>query len=105
MARAVAGGTTIDAALLGVSVAAALAALALPVRMKDPITQLLRRDCVAPLIRLQQDAELGRAAITHRAADIAVRDSTAMQALRVPALEAENARLRGLLGLGKQLGW
>jgi rod shape-determining protein MreC len=105
MARAVAGGTSIDAGLLGASIAVALAALALPARMKDPITQVLRRDCVAPLIRLQQNAELGRAAITHRTADVALRDSTAMQALLVPGLEAENTKLRGLLGLGKKLGW
>ena len=105
MARAVPSGSHLDASLLGASIVVALAALALPARLRDPVAAFLRRDLVAPLIRLQKNAELGRAAIAHREAQVAGRDSVALQALLLPGLEAENERLRGLLGLGRQVGW
>lgn len=105
MARAVASGTRVDGALLGAAIVIALTALALPARARDPLAATLRRHFVAPLIRLQKNAELGRAAIMHHETVVAAHDSIALKALLVPGLETENERLRALLGLGHQLEW
>ncbi len=105
MARAIAGGTRGDAVLLSVSIVGALIALALPSRVRELLTGALRESLVAPLITLQKNAELGRQALVRHDAEVAARDSVALKALLVPALQAENDRLRKVLGLGKQLTW
>lgn len=105
MARAVASGTRADIALLALSVTFSLAALALPAHLRDPITATLRRVFIAPLVAMQSDAELARRAISRHDIETDARDSIALRALEVPALEAENDRLRRALGLGHSLGW
>jgi rod shape-determining protein MreC len=105
VARAVPSGTRADTILLIASAAIALIAIALPGRLRDPIAGTLRRDLVAPLISLQKDAELGRLAIIHHDQETASHDSVALRAMLVPSLEAENDRLRRLLGLGRALKW
>jgi rod shape-determining protein MreC len=105
MARAVASGTRADIALLALSVTLSLAALALPAHLRDPVTSVLRRVFIAPLVAMQSDAELARSAIIRHDVETDARDSVALRALEVPALEAENDRLRRALGLGHSLGW
>jgi rod shape-determining protein MreC len=105
MARAVAAGIRADFALLALSVSLSLAALALPAHLRDPVTSTLRRVFIAPLVAMQSDAELARRAIVRHDVETDARDSIALRALEVPALEAENDRLRRALGLGRSLGW
>jgi rod shape-determining protein MreC len=105
VARAVASGTRTDVVLLATSALLSLAALALPAHLRDPVAETLRRVFIAPLVALQGDAELARRAIVRHDVETAAHDSIALRALQVPALEAENDRLRRTLGLGRSLGW
>jgi len=105
VARAVASGTRADVALLALSALLSFAALALPASLRDPLAASLRRTFIAPLIALQRNAELGRAAIVRHDTEAASRDSVMLRALLVPELEAENDRLRRSLALGHSLGW
>ena len=105
MARAVTSGTRTDVVLLIVSGAIALAAIAMPGNLRDPLAAFLRRTLVAPLIVIQGKAELARQALVRHDAETAARDSVVLKALLVPGLEAENERLRRMLGLGHALKW
>ncbi len=60
---------------------------------------------MAPLIAMQERAELARR--TFRGHDVAaqIADSVALRSLLLDGVQAENARLRGLLGLGAALKW
>jgi rod shape-determining protein MreC len=73
--------------------------------MRDPIAQSLRRTVLAPLVSLQNDAELTRRAWVTREARIAARDSVVLRSMTLTAVSAENERLRKLLGLGARLRW
>lgn len=105
MTRAARYGSRTDAMLLATVLVLALVARALPERHRDPIAAVLRRTVVAPLISLQQSAELTRNAIATHEERTAHRDTLALRAMAVPALERENDRLRLLLGLAGQLRW
>src|SRR5688500_1136342 len=65
----------------------------------------MRRTLVAPLVALQRNAELSRAAWLGYETSARARDSLALQAMRVNSLESENERFRRLLGLGRELRW
>lgn len=79
--------------------------MALPAPTRDAVAGALRSSAMAPLLALQERAELGRR--TLRGHDVAaqVADSVALRALQLSGVEQENARLRGLLGLGAALKW
>jgi rod shape-determining protein MreC len=94
-----------DTVLLALCLLMSVVALTLPDRLRDPIASTLRRTIVAPLVALQRDAELTRRAWLARDEEIAVRDSIVMRSMTLAAVESENDRLRGLLGLGQRLGW
>lgn len=94
-----------DTILLAACVVLSLIALFLPERMRDPLATSLRRTILAPLVSLQSDAELSRRAWATREERVAARDSIALRAISVDALEAENSRLRNLLTLGARLRW
>jgi len=94
-----------DFVLLGLCLAAGIAALGLPDTTRDAIAGALRRSVLAPLLSLQHQAELTREAMRDRSAAVLVADSLRIRALAVPALESENARLRRMLGLGQRLRW
>lgn len=94
-----------DTILLAACVVLSLIALFLPERMRDPLATSLRRTILAPLVSLQSDAELSRRAWATREERVAARDSVALRAISVDALEAENSRLRNLLTLGARLRW
>jgi rod shape-determining protein MreC len=66
---------------------------------------MLRRTVVAPLVALQARAESGRAAFVAHDSVALVRDSTAIAQLEARRLQADNDRLRKLLGLGGRLDW
>jgi rod shape-determining protein MreC len=105
VARAVSGGTRTDVVLLIISGSLALAAIAMPANLRDPLAAFLRRTLCAPLIVVQGKAELARQALVHHDAQTAERDSVVLKSMLVPGLEAENERLRRMLGLGHALKW
>ncbi|MBC7789792.1 MAG: rod shape-determining protein MreC [Anaerolineae bacterium] len=94
-----------DTVLLGSCVALSILARALPERMRDPLAAALRQSLVAPLIALQNDAELTRRAWLARDAIILARDSAALRAMLTPVLQRENGELRQLLGMAQRLRW
>lgn len=96
--------TRADVAACLACVVLSLAALALPEQLRVPIASSLRGTALAPLLGAERSSE--RAAENRARIDAlrAERDSLALGAALLPQLEAENARLRGLLGLGARLG-
>jgi rod shape-determining protein MreC len=105
VARAVTSGTRTDVVLLIVSGAMALAAIAMPGNLRDPVAAFFRRTLIAPLVVIQGKAELARQALVRHDAETAAQDSVVLRAQLVPGLEAENERLRRMLGLGHALKW
>jgi rod shape-determining protein MreC len=86
-------------------VVAAFVCMALPASTRDPVAGFLRDRFMAPLVALQERAELGRRTFTGHDAAARIADSTALRALRLDGVESENAHLRGLLGLAAALRW
>ena len=78
-------------------------AMSLPQRIRDPLARGLRETVLAPFLALQQQTELLSASLARYDAVVAQRDSAALAATFLPELRGENARLRGLLGLGTRL--
>ena len=105
MARSNRFSSRLDLVIFGACVLLALAAMVLPPRMRDPTASVLRRTLVAPLLTLQQGAERWRGAYQSSEYAQLRRDTLALAAARVPALETENDRLRKLLGLASGLKW
>lgn len=81
-----------------------VASMSLPDRLRDPFARALRQTVLAPLLALQQQTELLSASLARYDAVVAQRDSAALAATFLPELRNENARLRGLLGLGPRIG-
>jgi rod shape-determining protein MreC len=65
----------------------------------------MRRTFLSPLVMLQERAEASRRSLLLDNARTAIRDSVALRAMTVNALETENDRLRQLVGLGARLRW
>ena len=80
-----------------------LAAMSLPDRVRDPFAAALQRTVLAPFLTLQRQTDLVSASLQRYDAVLAQRDSAALAATFLPELRSENARLRGLLGLGVRL--
>jgi rod shape-determining protein MreC len=80
-----------------------LAALALPAGLREPIAGALRRTVLAPLLEVQRRTAAAAEARERLATVRAERDSLAVRTTFLPELRAENARLRGLLGLAGRL--
>jgi rod shape-determining protein MreC len=95
----------IDVVIFGACVLLSLIATVLPPRLREPTASMLRRTLVAPLLRLQQGSERWRAAYQSSVREELRRDTLALAAARVPALETENDRLRKVLGLGSSMKW
>jgi rod shape-determining protein MreC len=95
----------LDSTVLVACAVLSLLALVLPTQAREPIASVLRRGLLAPMLLLQQRAEEGRRALTSHEAMVSQRDSVAWRAMGVGALQAENARLRDILGLGSRLKW
>jgi rod shape-determining protein MreC len=82
-----------------------LLALVLPATVREPVAAALRQSILAPLIMLQERAELSRRAFMLHEERIEARDSVTIKALSVAALQSENERLREIIGLGARLKW
>jgi rod shape-determining protein MreC len=93
-----------DTLVFLVCVLLSLAAMSLPQRLREPLARALRQTVLAPFLALQQQTELLSASLQRYDAVAAQRDSAALVATFLPELRSENARLRGLLGLGPRLG-
>ncbi len=105
MARATRTDTRVDLAAGAAGVVAALVCLALPSGVRDPVASVLRQTVMAPLVALQERAELARRTYTGHDAAVVIADSTALRSLRLTGVEQENAHLREILGLGAALRW
>jgi len=105
LARAARTDGRIDAAVGAACVVAALVCMALPISTRDGFAGGLRTTVMAPLVSLQERAELGRRTFLSHDASIRVADSVALRSLRLQGIEQENAKLRALLGLGALLQW
>ena len=103
MARAARAGTRVDAALLVACALIAVMAMVLPSGTRDAVAAALQRSLARPLLGLQRQSERARAALNERDAIVQRLDSLAMRDAASRRLEAENATLRGLLGIGAQL--
>ena len=96
-------GTRADMAAFIVCLLLSLVALALPEGLRAPIAGTLRRTILAPALAVQYSSMRSEGYRAKLDALRAARDSLALGADQVPELGAENARLRGLLGLGRRL--
>src|SRR5260370_443276 len=92
-----------DALVFIACVVLSVAAMGLPDSWRQPIARGLRASVLAPFLYLQQQSEELRTSRARYDQVVAQRDSTALAAGFVPELRSENARLRGLLGLGQRL--
>jgi rod shape-determining protein MreC len=105
VARSARFSSRIDVVLFGACILLSLVAMVLPTNLREPVASTLRRSLVAPLVRLQRGAERWRAAYLSSERVELRRDTLALAAARVPTLDAENDRLRKLLGLGNKVQW
>lgn len=105
MARLGRSNNRLDGTVLVVCAVLSLIALVLPTQAREPIASGLRRDILAPMLRLQQRAEESRRALTSHDAVVSQRDSVAWRAMGIESLVTENTRLREILGLGSRLKW
>lgn len=102
---AVSQGGRADAVIATILAVLALAGLAVPAQVREPIAAAVRRSAGVPLIALQERAERTRAAFLAHDSTSRVIDSLALRTSDTRALEAENSRLRALLGLGARVRW
>ena len=105
MARASRFSSKVDLTIFVVCLFTALVIAVVPGPAREPIAKSLRRSVMAPLVRLQRGAERWRAAWVAAERNAATRDTLALRAFSAASLEAENAQLRRLLGLGSRLEW
>lgn len=105
MARIGRANNRFDRITLAICAGLSLIALVLPLPVREPIGAALRRTVLAPMVKLQERAELSRRAFLDHDDIMRVRDSIALSHLNSNPLSAENERLRALLGLGSRLEW
>ena len=106
MARAIRStNSRVDLIVLVVASLLALVARGLPPNLRDPVASSMRRTFLAPLVMLQERAEASRRSLLLDNERTAIRDSVALRAMTVSALESENARLRELIGFGSRIKW
>jgi rod shape-determining protein MreC len=105
MRRATRQDARVDVAAGAACAVAALVCMALPSTTRDAFAGFLRGSLMAPLVALQERAEVGRRTFTGHDASVTIADSVALRSLRLEGVEQENARLRSLLGLSGSLKW
>ncbi len=103
MSRGARGDSGADTAVAVVCALVALTLLILPPAPRDRVAQVIRGNLIGPLAILQTRAVQTGRALAVQDSMLAVRDSVAARSQRLDAVEAENARLRELLGLGRAL--
>lgn len=97
--------TRADTATAVLCAVLALALLILPDARRDGVARVVRGNLVGPLVALQARASLARRSFMANDSIALATDSLVARSMRVEAVEAENARLRALLGLGRALRW
>lgn len=97
--------TRVDTAVAAGCVLVALALLVLPGGARSGVAGAIRGTLVAPLVATQQRAGLARRAFVEHDSLVRIADSIVQRSQRLEEVTAENARLRGLLGLGRALAW
>ena len=104
MARAVRTASHLDTGLVLACCVIATLALVVPERLRESVATAIRRTVLAPLVNVQQRAEVIRGVIVAR--DSVQRKSAGISGLAItaPELANENAQLRALIGLGSRLG-
>jgi rod shape-determining protein MreC len=105
VARAGRANNQFDRIILVVCAALSLLALVLPLPVREPISGALRRTLLAPMVMLQERAELSRRAFLNHEQIMRMRDSAALSVMNTSSLREENERLRALIGLGSRLRW
>lgn len=105
MPRGGRGDSRADTAIAVVCTAVALLLLVLPAAPRDRVAAAIRGNLLGPLALLQERAVRAGRALAVNDSLRTVDDSLTMRSLRLGAAEAENARLRSLLGLGRALLW
>ncbi len=105
VSRPIRGSARLDQMIVGTCVLLSLLALVLPASVREPVAATLRQSILAPLIMLQERAELSRRAFMLHEERVEARDSVTIKALSVAALQSENERLREIIGLGARLKW
>lgn len=105
MPRGARSDTRGDLLIAAACTVASLVLLILPGAVRARTAGAIRGTVVAPLAAMQQRAALARRAFTANDSLVRIADSVVRRSQRLDELEAENARLRGLLGLGQALGW
>lgn len=93
-----------DLAAFAACVVLALTALSLPAGLRDPVAGAIRGTILRPLLAVERGTMRSAAYRASMERLRAERDSFALAATFTPPLVAENAQLRGLLGLGARLG-
>ncbi|MGA0919287.1 MAG: rod shape-determining protein MreC [Gemmatimonadaceae bacterium] len=97
--------TRTDRLLVWACVVASVILLMLSPGHQERAASAVRGSVVAPLAALQVRTRLVQRALTSYDSLIRLADSTIRQAQALPAVAAENAQLRALLGLGAALQW
>ncbi len=93
-----------DTVVLLCCVALSLVAMSLPDGVRVPVTSGLRRTVLWPFLQLQARFEQVRTSQSRFAEVVAERDSAVLAATFLRELQAENARLRALIGLKPRVG-
>jgi len=95
----------VDTLVAAACVVIAIVLLILPVAPRDRVAGVIRGNVISPLVAMQERAVVAGRAFAVNDSLQQVRDSVLARSLRLGAVEAENARLRDLLGLGRALEW
>lgn len=103
--RPIRSSSRLDHIIVGSCVLLSLLLLVLPGTVREPVASVFRQSVLAPLIMLQERAELSRRAFMLHEERMEARDSVTIKALSVAALQSENDRLRQIIGLGQRLKW
>lgn len=94
-----------DLLLAAACALASLILLILPAGPRERTASAIRGTVVAPLVTMQQRAGLARRAFVSHDSLVRIADSVVRRSQRLDEMEAENVRLRDLLGLGRALRW
>lgn len=96
-------GSRADTIALVVCLVLSLVALALPGALRTPVAGALRRTVLLPVVAVESSAAQAREQSQSLTVLRAERDSLALAAASLPAIEEENAQLRALLQLRGRL--
>jgi rod shape-determining protein MreC len=97
--------TRVDLVLAAACGVTAFVLLILPAEARSSAAAAFRATLVAPLVAMQEKAELSRRAFLAHDAALRIADSVTLRSQRLTGVEEENDRLRKLLGLASAVKW